>query len=603
MKISPNRAAVGVVALCLAGAAAIPAVGQDTPEILLPPGFDDSPSAPAPRPAPQPTRAAATPTPAATSTSAASVGASDVELPAGEGTGDETADAPVPTAADLAKYELPEFARRGTSRVGVVAFGNPPFPADAFGRSDGRYLNVLMNRLDAPIASRWLSIALRRALMSRIRTPAGVGGADFAANRAWLLLRMGEPIAARGLVQAVDVEDYTPRLFRVAMEVAMATGDPAALCPLADTAAPMIQERGWPLAQAMCAGLAGEANRASGLLRDAGGGRGGSDIDALLAEKVLGTGAGSRQSVTIEWDGVGKLTSWRYGLAMATGVEIPERLFATAGMQVRYWYALSPAPAPQARVQAAELAAAQGIFSNAGLVDLYSEVEENNEASGAARDTARNLRTAYAGQDAAARVAAMRDMWDDPESPRLRYARLVLTARAATGIAPARDHAEDADQLIASMLTAGFDAPALAWSGIVSRGSLGRALLAVANPDNARIDDDDVSAFRSTGGDRKAQMLFAGLAGLGRLDDGDARSLASALDVAVGASNAWTDAIDDAARRGEAGTVVLLAGVGMQTPVWAGVSPEALFHIVAALRRVGLQDYARMIAVEAVTRA
>jgi len=33
------------------------------------------------------------------------------------------------------------------------------------------------------------------------------------------------------------------------------------------------------------------------------------------------------------------------------------------------------------------------------------------------------------------------------------------------------------------------------------------------------------------------------------------------------------------------------------------VAPEALFHIVAGLRAVGLAPYARMIAVEAITRA
>jgi hypothetical protein len=47
----------------------------------------------------------------------------------------------------------------------------------------------------------------------------------------------------------------------------------------------------------------------------------------------------------------------------------------------------------------------------------------------------------------------------------------------------------------------------------------------------------------------------------------------------------------------------LLAGVGMQSLSWDDVAPEALFHIVAAMRAAGLGNYARMIAVEAVTRA
>jgi hypothetical protein len=48
--------------------------------------------------------------------------------------------------------------------------------------------------------------------------------------------------------------------------------------------------------------------------------------------------------------------------------------------------------------------------------------------------------------------------------------------------------------------------------------------------------------------------------------------------------------------------VALLAAVGMQAPNWDYVTPEALFHIVAAMRAAGMGNYARMIAVEAVTR-
>ena len=50
-------------------------------------------------------------------------------------------------------------------------------------------------------------------------------------------------------------------------------------------------------------------------------------------------------------------------------------------------------------------------------------------------------------------------------------------------------------------------------------------------------------------------------------------------------------------------TVILLAAVGMQTKNWGGVPPAALYRIVAALRAVGLGGEARMIAVEALSRA
>ena len=63
-------------------------------------------------------------------------------------------------------------------------------------------------------------------------------------------------------------------------------------------------------------------------------------------------------------------------------------------------------------------------------------------------------------------------------------------------------------------------------------------------------------------------------------------------------------AVDPApvAAANDAGTVVLLGAVGMQTTSWSGVSPAALYRIVAAMHRVGLDAEARMIAIEALTR-
>ncbi len=583
---------IGFAALLLAGVG-VPALGQDTPESLLPPGFDDpAPTpAPAPRPAPAPTRAAEPIAPT-----------DGVALPLDNVLGN-VAEVEVPQAAtvDLSRYELPEFARHSLDRVGVLAAGNTAFPANSFGRSDGRFLQVLMRRMNAPIASRWASIVLRRALMSPLDTPANVNGADFAADRAWALLRMGEANAARAVIDDVDADNYTTWLYQVAMQAALATGDPAALCPLAEKGAAAIQQRGWALAQAMCLGLAGKPNEAGQRLTQARSGTSPSDIDNLLAEKVLGTGAQGRRAVTIEWNSVPQLTAWRWGLATATGVEVPAELYQTAGPQVRYWQALAPNIDPAARAPAAELAATAGVFSNAGLVDLYSEIEQSGD-SGPGQTIARDLRTAYTDDDVNNRVKALRTLWDGANSPRTRYARLILTARAASWI-PASDKLEDSDRLIAAMLSSGYEAAALEWRAAVKPRSEGWALLALADPGLSRVAVGDVTGFADSGSRRKAQMLAAGLAGLGRLNAGDAQNVAATLDVPIGGVNAWTQAIDAAGQRGDAATVALLAGVGMQSVSWDHIAPEALFHIVAAMRAAGMVNYARMIAVEAVTRS
>src|SRR3546814_9711382 len=58
-------------------------------------------------------------------------------------------------------------------------------------------------------------------------------------------------------------------------------------------------------------------------------------IDFHLAEKVVGAGFNSRRSVNIEWTGVDKLTAWRFGMATATAVEIPENLWEGVDRHVR----------------------------------------------------------------------------------------------------------------------------------------------------------------------------------------------------------------------------------------------------------------------------
>ncbi|MET3725468.1 hypothetical protein [Sphingomonas trueperi] len=602
MKTSPTRASRLAIAAALLAAIGVPAFSQQqkAPESLLPPGFDQPAPRPQPsaRPSPSPTSSAAPAAVPSPSGDVAPVGgdmgpdAFDVE--------ESNASVAVAPAIDLSQYDLPKGVRRPLNRIGILAAGNAPFPGDAFGDVAGATQVTLMRRLDAPVASRWVSIALRRALMSPLDTPRGIDGADYAAERAWLLLRMGEATAARGLVSYVDIDDYTNALDRVAMQVALATGDPAAVCPIVDDAASNIPDRGWALAQAICAGLAGKPSEADQRLDAASKGKPRNDLDTLLATKVVGMGADSRRAVTIDWVGVPALSAWRFGMATAAGVDIPDNLFATVGPEFRYWQALSPAVSPVNRAGAAELAAAAGVLSNAALVDLYAELDQANDVPDPLQKTVRDLRAAYTGS-AAERLQAMKSLWDAAESPRLRYARLVLTAKAAAWI-PANKNAAEPDRLIAAMLSAGYDSAALQWRGVVAPGSEGWALLALADA-GGPIGYSDFERYVGAASPRKAAMLLAGLAGLGRLSPSDAQRGAEATKVGIGGVNAWTQAIDRAGAANQPGMVALLAGVGMQSPRWDQVTPEALYHIVAAMRAAGMANYARMIAVEAVTRA
>lgn len=583
-------------------AAALPALGQqrDAPESILPPGFGDPPAA---TPAPTPTPTTPSPTPQSGTVALGQADGNALTADLSDATDDGALAATAIDPAMLARYEIPPFARRSLDVTGIAGPGDGGLVASAFGRADGRYLETLMGRLDAPIASRWLSIALRRALASRLLTPNGVNGADFAAERAWLLVRMGEPVVARAVVQSVDPPDFTPKLYEAALQSMLAAADPAGLCPHADRAAGMVPARAWTMAQAFCAGLAGYPEKAGDLLNDARRRGVASGIDLLLAEKVLGTGASGRQAVTIEWDGVDQLTAWRYGLATATGTEIPNALFGTVDPRVRLWQAQAPTLDPRVRAPLAELAAAQGVLSSAALIDLYGAIEGGDDQTSAEVGVARDLRSAYTDADVTSRQQAMHRLWDDAKTDRARYARLILTARAAT-LVPADAGNADADTLIASMLSAGFENQALRWRNAVQRGSNGWAMLAIADPVAARLSQSDITAYQQRGGSTggRGAMFFAALAGLGRVAPGDLDGLAGSLGVDLRLNNPWTRAIDLAAARQEPGTVLLLAAIGMQTADWRGVSPDAFYRMIAAMHRVGLDAEAHMLAIEALTR-
>ena len=587
-----------------------PALAQRAPESLLPPGFGEPVPAPPPQPSAPPAQRPAAPTP--------QPGGPTVLLPPDivpPPPPEELSPAEAAAKAEQAEkkaeeLELPPAARRSLANVGMVS---PPYgmATDAFGQANGRFLTVLMHRLDAPIASRWQSILLRRALLSRLASPRAVAPVDWVAERAWLLLRMGEADAARMLVQSVDVANFNANMYQVATQTRLATADPAGLCPLVPGAQRISDEPVWPLAAAMCAALSGEPSVASALMDQAKQKRAGRGIDRLLAEKVVGAGVNGRRSINIEWNGVDKLTAWRFGLATALAVKIPDPLFETVGPQVQAWRARAAMVPPADRIKAARIAAALGVFSNVALVDLYGTVYDATDVSEVTDSDAGRLRTAYVGQDEAARLSAMRALWSGAKGDRDRYGAAILTARAAARITPSDTRASDAAALIGSMFSAGLDIQAARWAPVVENmgksGDAAWAMLAVGSSRPAvDLSFGRIDSFRERAGAEglhKSRLLIAALAGLGRISARDQERLAKATDLPLGAQDVWTRAIDRAARARQPGTVALLCAVGMQTPTWRGVPAHYFYHMMAALKAVGLENEARMIAAEAMTRS
>lgn len=504
--------------------------------------------------------------------------------------------------------EYPGWARRDPWVVGKLDPVAEGIGAEPWGTASGVFLSTLLRRMDTPLASRWAHIALRDALLAKTRAPNNVNPVDWVAERAWLLLRMGEADAARMLVADVDTDRFTPKMVQVAVQTALASADPSALCPLEDGMR-KADARIRPLVQAMCSALAGEPDTASAQIDDARrhGRIGG--IDLNLAEKVVGAAGGGR-AATIEWDPVDSLTAWRFGLSLGTGMVPPARLINSSSPQLRAFEARAPLLTPQQRLDSALIATGLGVFSAQSLIDLYSSIYDSTDATDLATTDAWQVRQAFVGKDEETRLAAIRSLLAIGKDGYQKEAARALAARAATLVTPDSKLAKDAPELISAMLAAGYDQAAARWTsaiGGMDDADADRcwAMLALASPNISDVGTGRLSAFirrdKSPHAIRSA-LLVAGLAGLGRISIDTANSLNRRYGLGLGRSTSWTRIIDSAAARGQAGTVLILTGTGFQTPSFAELPAAHMYHAIGSLKRTGQDFTARMIAAEALSR-
>jgi hypothetical protein len=585
-----NSRLLGAVA---AAAIAIPALAQVAAPTNAVPAAP-APSAPPAQPAPQSP---------ATAAPADGVGESETTLV--DMASEEALRPPPPPV------EIPDFARRDPRLVGrldpvALGLGDNPWKG-----TSGAFLASLMRRMDTPVASRWAHITLRTALLARSLAPRNVDPVDWAAERAWLLLRMGEADAGRMIVSNVDVDRFTPRMVQVGVESALANADPAALCPLQDsiqkTDAKIVQ-----LVDAMCAALAGEPETAAAQVDSARRRGQMSGIDLELAQKVVGAGGNTNRAVDIKWEPVDRLDTWRFGLATSTGMTFPDRLIDSAPPQLRAWQAAAPLISPQDRLKSARVAAGLGVFSSQSMIDLHSAIYDATGPDDLPGTDAWQLRLAFVGKDLDTRLGAMRKLWGGSQDYLLLEAARAMLGRAATMVEPSKDLQSDAPNLVASMLAAGFDKEAARWARVAGQmddqySDEVWAMLALGAPDSSGLDVgvSRINAFidrDKTEGRKRSAFLVAGLAGLGRIDQATAGRLSGRYGLRLDHRSIWTRMIDRSAALGQSGTVLVLTGTGFQAPSFDGIPPAHVFHSIAALKRTGQEYTARMIAAEALAR-
>ncbi len=588
---------------------ALPAASQDAPESLLPPGFGE-PAPPPPPPPETPDTSTVTPPPAPPPASSPSDTPTRPAAAPSQPRASSSNNAPSSTdqaAADddePVRYIVPAATRRSLGVVGVINETQGGFEQSVFKDRDGEYLTRLMKSLKAPFISRWGTIMTRRLLMSKTAAPNSVDGADWVAERSWLLLRMGESVNARSLVQQVDARQYSNRLYKVAMPAFLANGDLAGFCPLADTAARRTDDNSWKMSRVICLSLSGEQSRATSLLNQGRRGQWATGVDYLLAEKAIGAGTNGRRAVKIEWEGVNGFNAWRHGLSIATGVKPPERLYNISGRHVRSWLVLAPMISVNDRVLSSYAAAATGTLSNMAMVDLFASADEDEDANAQTKELADFLNRAYTA-DLEGRMAAMNSLWNSRDNELSRYSMRVLTARAAAQLMPSDLASEDVDALVSSMMTAGLDIQAKKWLTVADTGTSAWAQIMVGTDNNDAITASDIDDFYgqdSSNNALKTSMLVASAAGLGRLE-GDEQILSEQYSSGLFKETSWSKSINNAVNRNDKGAVILLSAAGLQGDSWSKVPAFHIYNIVKALNAVGLNAEARMIAAEAIDRA
>ena len=483
-------------------------------------------------------------------------------------------------------------------RAGALTSANGGYRADLFTDSDARFLTALLARIDRPLASRWGQILLQRALLTAADAPGPINPADWVSARARALVAMGAATDAHRLVSSIAVDRYTAPLYNAALLAAAASGDPMGMCPLSPLARVITESPSWALADAMCLAILGDDVGASAQFDQLRRKQEVTAFDIGLAERVASATGAGRRGANPEWDEAASgLTAWRIGLASAAGLEIPANLIAAATPQQKAWYVRQPSQSLESRAGVAADAAATGAISTAEINRLLAAEADVLDPAAAGNSPGGRLRTANVGDAVSDRLSAMKALWGlAPSGSLAAYGWQVATAPAAARVPVSPDLAESAPGLVASLLAAGIVPVADRWWTVLANaGSDDRAAAwgpLVAASARVPVDGGLYGDWAKTVPDHRAQLLAAGLEGLGRGKIGP--------DIAP-LDNDWTRALDRAVAARRSGEVIVIATNALRGS-WAEVHPDQLRRIARALVAIGHGPEARLIVAEAATR-
>jgi hypothetical protein len=566
-----------------------PAQAPSRPQSLLPGQIDAPQSADI-----APTEAASIPLTPVTDDTAVATGSSAAPTPAS---------VLAPAASSL---------RNPAAALGVLDPTTGGYGETLWSGSAGSFVTQVLNRMQAPIGSRFGQIMLRRALASRAVAPRGGDAVGFDTARAQMLLRMGEADLASRLVAQVPQASYNRRLYTVAGQSHLAAFNVPATCPLAARAIVFSQDPLWPLLSAICAALQGDEGGAALGLELARDSAKVNRFDLAIADRMVTAVTGGGRGGVVDWPAKGKFTTYRVAAIYLGGQVLPPAAIQSSNAAVQGWLAQSGAVDSQTRWQASWTAASMGVLNTDAWIGLWSSRGAEMTPAALAYAPEGYLMRANSGK-LDNRLKAMQHLWSLGKSDRGRLAMYLLTSDAAARLPVMRPFDSAAPDLVRAMLMGGKFEAAQKWYQALSAHSSGSAqaaaleiwaALEILDDRKAIAGSEDklkawINAQSADNRERRGRLALGALRGLGAPYAQDA-SVGVSVDETPGGK--IFELLDAAAKRKARGEVIVLSALLLGDQP-ASVNGESLEQIVRALRSVGLEKEARLIAMEAVLMA
>ncbi len=516
------------------------------------------------------------------------------------------------------EFEVDTLGAIGTDFGGTLESGDGGLGLDMWQGSDRAKVERLLPLLE-PTASPILAELTRRLLLSNAAAPAGRGsGRNLLPVRAGLLGDMGLIDDAAALLRLLPADQRDAQSARLLTELSWRAGDPDGACAVVRDSVPRLPVDGfWQQASIFCQLRAGQADEAAlglELLRE----QGESDEIFFALTEALGGAAPA------EMPPLPVVTPLYLAMARAAGLAVPGIAIHEPPPLVLALIAESPDAAIESRLAAAEAAAAAGVLPGRHLAAAYAAEPEDAgvlETAIELPDIGATPATRAILYQAAVRAGVpqqrarlvQKALDADVLDPGY-WSRLQLYLPLLADIAATPELAWFARDAARHLFAGGKLGEAGEWVAVLQRDASAEvgadlprlaALEYLAGENGPVPPVDALAPATDPAAERRASRLRAVFGAIEEPVEPAAGELQSSSLAALPAPalprqnvNLWLD-LGEAAARQRAGETVLLTLVGLNATGLAEADPQWLARGIASLRRIGLAEEARRLAIEA----